>query len=337
VVVHIRHQCGALSEFLVVERHRVHRVPQPASTRASFDATIKPYTSELSLLTTEELALLPLCGVFAYRAAKTFESSVATTVAPSSHARKRVVVLEGHQGAGALSVQMLVRKGWNVVVQVSSHVIAASGNSFEMVDGRLRSWGVEEVYPGDALDVLRRILDRCETEGYLVNGILDTVGGVDIWSVSQRVLQRAYKPSVPNGQASEVSDFVGLPQFTTLVGDEPDRPIPTAQSHLKAGLRSLKRAMAGNGVAYSLISVGADIDGDGLDVRHALGGIIKWVEDTHGVVRPWVGEEEENDVDTKRVMGTNGKIVVFENTPQVFTGARVDFFNGGTVVVKVAG
>jgi hypothetical protein len=292
----------------------------------------------LSILTVEELSLLPLCGVFAYRAVKTFEKSAATSVAASLQVRKRVLVLEGHEGAGALSVQMLARKGWNVVVQVSPHAIMTSGRSLETIERRLRSWGVEEIYPGDALDVLRMILERCETEGYVVDGVLDTIGGADIWSASQQVLQRAPGPPIQDIQGSERSEFVVPPQFTTLVGDDPERPVPTAQGLFKAGLRSLKRAMIGNGVAcaYSWVSVGADIDGDGLDIRDALAGIIKWVENTQGAVKPWIGEEQETDPE-KRLMSLDGKIVVFEKTPRVFAGASTSLSNGGTVVIKIVG
>jgi len=85
---------------------------------------------------------------------------------------------------------------------------------------------------------------------------------------------------------------------------------------------------------YAWISVAADIDGDGLDVRQALAGIIGWVEDTQGAVKPWIGAEDEVDPE-RRLMSMDSRVVVFEKTPQVFVGESRGLSNGRTVVVKV--
>jgi len=182
---------------------------------------------------------------------------------------------------------------------------------------------------GDPLGVLTRMLERHNSEVYTVDGVLDTIGGQDIWLASQQVLQR-----VVTSRGREHFEFTAPPQFTTLVGDDQTRPIPTAQDHFKAGFRSLRRTMTSN-CGYTWISVAADIDGDGLDVRHALAGIISWVDDTRGVVRPWIGEESDVDPE-RRLMSMNGRVVTFEKAPHVFDGRNRNILNGGTVVVKVA-
>ncbi|PPQ85590.1 hypothetical protein CVT26_009185, partial [Gymnopilus dilepis] len=166
-------KAGALAEFIVVDRHRIHRVPHP--WEGPTDADAAPPTSPTSaggsarppaprMLTLEELALLPLCGIPAYRAVRTFMyafSSSPSSRAPgmpsisnpptspsarqaqgfdfssappatptrkgslsrgtNDHAqgyRRRALVLRGHDGPGAMAVQMLVRRGWRVSVHV---------------------------------------------------------------------------------------------------------------------------------------------------------------------------------------------------------------------------
>lgn len=78
---------GALQEFIVVDRHRLHRVPHPNHS-----------------VTIEQLALIPLCGVVAYRAINAVH-----------HIQQgRVLVLGGEEGVGWMATQMLQKRGWNV-------------------------------------------------------------------------------------------------------------------------------------------------------------------------------------------------------------------------------
>src|ERR1700689_961203 len=97
-------QCGALAEFVVVDRRRLHRVPYPRmqSNRTNFDKS-----SSAHALMLEELALLPLAGGPAHRAVRTFAS-----VEAGASSTPRALVLRGHDGAGAMAVQMLARRGW---------------------------------------------------------------------------------------------------------------------------------------------------------------------------------------------------------------------------------
>jgi hypothetical protein len=130
------------------------------------------------------------------------------------------------------------------------------------------------------------------------------------------------------------------PQFTTLVGDDKERTIPSAHDHFKAGFRSMKRAMNA-ACGYAWISAAADIDGEGLDVRDALAGMIKWVEETRGRVKPYVESREspmstpvEGSAETGWV-NSMGRVVVFENAPHVFAEGAKSLTCGRNVVVKV--
>ncbi|KAH0839578.1 hypothetical protein J3R83DRAFT_494 [Lanmaoa asiatica] len=169
------HKCGALAEFILADRHRVHRVSNPfihlkypftsaPPTEIANDANgdvsrrhgSPPPAVEEECLTVNELALLPLCGVPAYRAVRTFhqitqnmgksqlpygnshnelhpilpprsdnqdfiagggQEDLDTQVQPCE-SRPRALILRAHDGAGALAAQMLVREGWSVWAHV---------------------------------------------------------------------------------------------------------------------------------------------------------------------------------------------------------------------------
>ncbi|KAK7471136.1 hypothetical protein VKT23_002548 [Stygiomarasmius scandens] len=255
-------KCGALQEFIVVDRHKVFRVPHPTLTssqslvdpnpnpdQADVDPaqlltlaslTLNqpqhqpsslsrypipaPYSSSPSISssssspspapsrsnsmrrpkpsmhmnlgpppppTLQELALLPLCGVPAYRAVRTFQNAFALspsstnpnldpTAAPwltdhlAENTKRRALVLRGHDGVGAMAVQMLVRRGWRVCVHAplvvfpstSARSGSGSGSSEEGVNAeeeeeekrymkdiedRVRRWGAEEVVFDDGV------------------------------------------------------------------------------------------------------------------------------------------------------------------------------------------
>lgn len=303
-----------------------------------------------SALTVDELALLPVCGVFAYRAVKTFDPSISNPAipAPRRSRLRRILILDGHSGVGALSAQMLIRRGWKIVAHISPEAISLNGDpalssspTFKNFERRLKRWGVEEVCLGEATTVIAMLGERCKTQPgeYIIDGVLDTIGGLDIWNASlQHILSHSSKS--PSTEPHPITDDSMPPQFTTLVGDDKERTIPSAQDHFKAGFRSMKRAM--NAVCgYAWISVAADIDGEGLDVRDALAGIIRWVEETRGRVKPYV-ENQESPISTpvegateKRSTGSMGRVVMFENAPHVFAEGAKRLTCGGNVVVKV--
>lgn len=366
---------GALAEFITIDRHRIHRVPGPAplpslgallsnsrppsrapspspSIRSTWSTASRINKAGLdSVLTVEELALLPICGVYAYRAVKTFDPSASnpTISAPRRSRPRRILILDGHAGVGALSAQMLIRRGWKVVTHISPEAVSSNGEpastsspTFKKFEKRLRRWGAEDVCLGEATEVIAALGDRCKKRPgeYAIDGVLDTIGGLEIWAAALQHLLSPSSKSSNSGPDPVASDSVP-PQFTTLVGDDKERTIPSAQDHFKAGFRSMKRAM-NSACGYSWISVAADIDGEGLDVRDALAGMIKWVEETRGQVKPYVENQESplstpaEDSTERRMMGLAGRVVVFESAPQVFSEGARRLASGGNVVIKVA-
>lgn len=301
-----------------------------------------------SVLTVEELALLPICGVSAFRAVKTFDPSASnpSIPAPRKSRPRRVLILDGHSGVGALSAQMLLRRGWKVVVHVSPEVVSSNGDlalssspAFRILERKLRGWGVEDVCLGEATAVITKLGERCKKQPgvYVIDGVLDTIGGLDIWNAAQQhILSRPPEHSSPD-LGSTMDDSVP-PQFTTLVGDDKERTIPSAHDHFKAGFRSMKRAM-NSGCGYTWLSVAADIDGEGQDVRDSLAGMVKWVEETRGQVKPYVEEPESRcstpGLEGSMEKGLTGRVVVFEQTPLVFAEGAKRLTCGGNVVVKV--
>ncbi|KAI0699853.1 hypothetical protein BC835DRAFT_508071 [Cytidiella melzeri] len=446
-------KCGALAEFVVLERHRVHRAPQPLSRPSTlFPQQPRSHVRSKSLpsqmnshpyaqlhrdlvssmnMTIEELALLPLCALPAHRAIRT----CADVIAPAkpradvevNRSRPAALVLQGHDGTGALAVQMLAKRGIKVSVQVPDSAARDDTNEddgedvderpvidrrhpsgsvkgslrqtrFDRLEARLRAWGVEEVCVGAPLEVLERLVE----DGRSFDVILDAVGGNDVWETSRRLLLADPEhdtarqqpslgdPSTPSITASGAPSSLGLSkassranhktlaltQFTTLVGDTPSRPIPSAQDTLRSGFRSIKRSSSsrskshdrggsvsptksstslaltspskdslgsvlrrGNSwrgrpkapkrtVNYAWVSVAADVDYEGEDVRDSLGAVVRMVEE--GWIKPWVGDRD----------GVDGvKSVPFDKAPEVFRrgadGPVGLLRDGGTCVVRI--
>ncbi|KAK0498340.1 hypothetical protein EDD18DRAFT_85026 [Armillaria luteobubalina] len=388
-------KCGALQEFVIVDRHRIYKVPHPRTRqptclsdddRSFGDSVPRPslapdsrdsissrsvvsgqslgsVSHEANHLSPSELALLPLCGVAAYRAVRTFVAAFSSaTLTPSATGqgalerldvtprspnvhengpRRRALVLRGHDGIGAVAVQMLVRKGWRVSVHASMPSFSdpeEEGDYMKQVEDRVRSWGGEEVVFDDG-DVgslgeegrrgaVVRVIERLVADGDAFDAVLDTVGGKAIWEVSERLLSGV--GSVQNSPAKKGA-FGSLRkrsprskgQFTTLVGDVPERTIPSAGDHFKAGIRSLKNSHKDEGrnngkVGYAWVSVAQDVDWDGDDIRESIGAVLRLA--LKEGIRPRVGGDE--------------RIVSFENTPSVFVeGGPLE--DGGTIVVKV--
>ncbi|KAI0002942.1 hypothetical protein BJV74DRAFT_561296 [Russula compacta] len=243
------HRCGALSEFVLLDRHRVQCAPQPCipiqiPTMTSTTAN-RSLNNSLPSFSLESLALLPVLGVPAYRAVRTYMVSHS----PLSSGGGTALILRGQDGAGGLATLILRSMGVNVIVQVDPSVVGYDttvtapsepsmlfsssddkklGTSIprrlQEVCARLRTWGVEGICVGAPLAVLH-------TLDVDVDFVLDTIGGREIWDAARDLLAR--------GTASR-----GPAQFTTIVGDAGSgKAVPTAQDHWRAGVRSLKRAM----------------------------------------------------------------------------------------------
>ncbi|KAF9558220.1 hypothetical protein CPC08DRAFT_692332 [Agrocybe pediades] len=368
-------KAGALAEFIVVDRRRIQRVPQPENAR---DVGVKD--TGLSL---EELALLPLCGLPAYRAVRTFVyafSSAKDKGTPSSASRsgfdfgngngsvsarsvsdydvgphrRRALVLRGHDGAGAMAVQMLVRRGWRVSVHVpfSSVPMNATqevGDRFmNATEDRARRWGADEVIfddgeGGGGIDDGRgaavRVLDSLREDGDIFDAVLDTIGGKEVREAAERLLRST---GIDDGQGGHHNKRREPGQFTTLVGDVPERAIPTAGDNFRAGLRSLRIGNDGNGhaavedsidtkakVGYAWVSVAQDVDWEGDDVGETLGIVLR--QALEGGVRPVVDEMDFTGPEPIKMTRT----VPFDDTPYVFVD-NGPLRDGGTVVVRVA-
>ncbi|KAF9488100.1 hypothetical protein BDN71DRAFT_1457754 [Pleurotus eryngii] len=412
-------KCGALAEFIVVDRRRVHRVPYPnmGSTQGmqSYDAppngsgnvasTLKvdnvqqkyfrtPSTSSNSHtrhpssaksstperpppMTLEELALLALAGIPAYRAVRTFQFAHASRSAGLSHnvmhasskpadKQRRVVVLKGHDGVGAMAVQMLVKDGWRVCVHAPLPSVDpddAERNRQEamlVMEERARLWGADEVIFDDGglerespaakrTGPVVRVLQRLLEDGDVFEAVLDTVGGRDVWEASEKLLS----VRLPSGRQA---------QFTTLVGDNPERPIPTAGDNFRAGVRNWKLGSSprkgrlvrsaslsisssnsqavdlsvlppevigkGKGkVEYAWVSLAQDVGWEGEDVGSSLAEVLRMALDMG--IRPFVGEVDK----------IGEKTALFEKVPDLFRekGSITTQMlrDGGTVVVKV--
>lgn len=297
----------------------------------------------------------------------------------------------------------------------------------DSVERRVRRWGAEEVVfddggegygngygvasatgergednvedlEGEGVSAIVRVIERLIGDGDVFDAVLDTVGGKEIWEVSERLLRNRKRstevggvevggvsldrqnsvtsttgpvtprlglkrglslkrnkkdgndvqgPNSNSNTKDTTGTDTGMGQFTTLVGDTPNRPIPTASDHFKAGLRSMKNThthtqktqdsttrqddVSGSRkgrVGYAWVSIAQDIDWEGEDVRDSLGAVLAIVGGEG--VRPWVGEDANINADTSG----SGRVVPFERTPYVFV-ADGPLGHGGTAVVKL--
>lgn len=397
-------QSGALQEFIIVDRHRVHRIPQPVQaseakpqvrrapgsrqsiTRSDLytkrsssgpeysrypyvslspptptrrrSVASEPLSPSLSL---EDFSLLPLCGVPAYRAVRTLTSAFPSSL-HNAEKGKRVLVLRGHEGTGAMAVQMLVRRGWRVSAHVPLPVfVDDEQRTMEMaymkaVEDKVRAWGADEVIfddggededgasriedRGDGRSAIVRVITRLLDDGDVFDAVLDTVGGKEVWESSERLLRgigrtppRRSQKGVfkPESLRQKSYHRKGMGLFVTLVGDYPDRPIPSASDLFKTGLRSLKsnhnvqdRESGGNGkVGYVWINSAQDVDWEGEDTRESLGAVVNMA--LNEGIRPFIGENNRTDYD---------RVVTFERAPRVFTGHE-HLGHGAVTVVKI--
>ncbi|KAK7051312.1 hypothetical protein VNI00_004812 [Paramarasmius palmivorus] len=252
-------KCGALQEFIVVDRHKIVRIPHPAlpasaladpvsqadddedrgsarDTSDSSSSVLKsssyPHSSRYPIYTPstpstlnslsrstsvssraaaslpkgpqmslEELALLPLCGVQAYRAVRTFAFSFLDR--HSDERRRRALVLRGHDGTGAIVTQMLAKKGWKVTVHATVPGEFESEEeekaSMLAIEDRVRRWGADEVIFDDGgagstpddegRGAVVRVIEQLIGDGDIFDAVLDTVGGKEVWEASERLLR----------------------------------------------------------------------------------------------------------------------------------------------------
>ncbi|OJA18073.1 hypothetical protein AZE42_11918, partial [Rhizopogon vesiculosus] len=163
-------------------------------------------------------------------------------------------------------------------------------------------------------------------------------------------------------------------QFTTLVGDAPDRVVSTASDHFRAGVRALRigkaketpqihdysiishstvgpargkknKKIKPRPVNYAWVNVMSDVDWEGADVQDSLGAVLAMAMEQG--VRPAVGLADFPDTSengkgkTKAVFSEGdaemqGKVVPFENTPRIFVpGGGLE--HGGTAVSRIVG
>ncbi|KAF8966437.1 hypothetical protein BDZ97DRAFT_1807914 [Flammula alnicola] len=400
---------GALTEFIVVDRHRVHRVPLPRkgttddpmanALAAPVWHTSSPKGVSSLPLSLEELALLPLCGLPAYRAVRTFtfafssmrdghstpgtlgrpdldfwngaNSSARKAMSLTDHEpgyRRRALVLRGHDGVGAMAVQILVKRGWRVSVHVPFSSVPAHAPQgvaerfMHGVEDLARDWGADEVIfddgEGGGLDDGRaaavRVLESLREDGDVFDAVLDTVGGKVVWEAGERLLKShglvtIAAPSQDSKSSLAVSKRRGVGQFTTLVGHTPERVIPSARDNFGAGIRALRMGSSGAAsggasasvaeegntdikahgkVGYAWVSVAQDVDWEGEDVSETLGTVLRLALENG--VRPVV-EGVEVDGESNRP-----RVVPFEKAPFIFVD-NGPLSDGGTVVVKIAG
>jgi NADPH:quinone reductase-like Zn-dependent oxidoreductase len=324
-------QSGGLAEFALVDRRKMHRLTRPVAP-LSFAARHDP--EALHPPTLEELAMIPLCGLPAYRAVRSFSLPSSPIIASAS--RARVVVLNAHTGAGAIATQLLVARGARVIAQVPDTAAGGAEHNADL-EARPYGWGAEEVIAGEPVGVLEELART----GEIIDCVLDTVGGRAVWDAGRRLLA-----------LTRDDEAEGRPRvFTTLVGDTPDRPIPAAQDHFWAGMRSLgfsrahgapreraprrgaKVDAAERAVGYAWVSGLADVDAAGEDVRDALGALLRLLDD--GTIQPWVSTVELGGKGKGRAEEAR-RSVPFERAPELFVEGRGIFEKGEMVVVKIA-
>ncbi|CAE6429732.1 unnamed protein product [Rhizoctonia solani] len=244
-------KCGALSEFVVIDKSRVCTVPRPTDR-----------------LTTTQCALLPLCGVPAHRAVRTIPNSATKTGPDGQRRPMRVLVLQAHDGTGLCAVQVMRQLGMRVTAQVPvgsenvgfetgpslglrarGRTRAGKGREFEPPKSSRRMEDVEVVVGDDPVDVIGQL------EEGVYDAVIDTVGGRGVWDACRRVMCRDA-------------------HFTTLVGDSTDS-IPSINAHVRSSFRSLARAWArkDKALGYQWVSPASDLDHEGEDIRHSLNAV----------------------------------------------------------------
>jgi len=364
-------QCGALCEFVLLDRRRLHRAPQP-----SIPLPVPAPADSAPSFSRESLALLPTLGVSAYRAVRTYTASRSPSLLSGGGT---ALVLRGQDGAGGLAALMLRAIGVNVVVQVDPsavgydaavtapsqpHMLFSASDDkalgtgiprrLQEVCARLRTWGVEGICVGSPLAVL-------QTLDIDVDFVFDTIGGREIWDASRILLARG---AVSRGPA----------QFTTTVGDAGSgKAVPTMQDHWRAGVRSLKRAMtigrgSGSGLGRSssqrkarrnsmvtsasspaaMSAAGTDAAVSTPSRAHARTVDYTWVScvadidfeggDVRDALAALLAMPALQHPSPDALLGLGGeygagRVLPFERAPEAFVGAALE--GGGSAVIRV--
>ena len=253
-----------------------------------------PRSPHSAPLTCDELAMLPLCGIPAYRAVRTcldafldadcVEKPATGDYRPHPGRRRRALVLRGHDGVGAVAVQMLVRQGWRVSVHVPFSRVPWDATQTEadgfmlVVEDGLKKWGVDEVIYDDAntyakcdgeMDDKRaavvRVIETLRADGDVFDAVLDCAGGREVREASERLLGL-------NGATSR-----GVGQFVTLLGDDdgaPDEAVSTSTVADVASRARLARLSTERNVEYT--HLGSVFESEGLAVSEILGLVLRF-------------------------------------------------------------
>ncbi|KAF8759666.1 tRNA modification GTPase TrmE [Rhizoctonia solani] len=233
-------KCGALSEYVVIDKSRLCAVPRPTDR-----------------LTTTQCALLPLCAVPAHRAVRTIPNSATKTGADGQRRPMKVLVLQAHDGAGLCAVQIMRQLGMHVTAQVpigSENVNFGTGPTLGLkVRGRTRAGKGREVEPPRSTKRM---------------GEVQVVVGDDPVEVIGRLEESVY---------DAVVDTVVDERYGTHVGESCAAmpTIPSINAHVRSSFRSLARAWArrDKGLGYQWVSPAADLDHEGEDIRHSLNAV----------------------------------------------------------------
>jgi len=195
--------------------------------------------------------------------------------------------------------------------------------------------------------------------------VIDTIGGREVWEAGRTLL------SHPVHDAARSSTEA---QFTTLIGDAPDRVVSTASDNFRAAIRALRIGKAKDAlrahddpgfspstagpargkknkkmklrpVNYAWVNIMSGVDWEGADVQDSLGAVLAMAVEQG--VRPAVdlatfpdmsnnGKGKMKAVSSGSDDEKPGKVIPFENTPQIFVpGGGLE--HGGTVVSRIVG
>ncbi|TDL29596.1 hypothetical protein BD410DRAFT_833876 [Rickenella mellea] len=294
-------KCGALSEFIVVDRRRLTRSPPPSRS-----------------LTIEQLALLPLCGIPAHRAVRT---------AAHLHRGARALVLHAHDGAGAFALMELAWYGVKVTAQIPRNPGSDGDDRSAIgeVSMRVTRWGAREVILDDAISATAALPESS------FDLVIDPLGGRAIWDASQRILHPTGQfttlvgdrasdsehalPSLPAHVRSNFRSLRHAFAFTGI-GKKSPSPPPPSSSDTSATSGSNVSVNANGGTAkrskkdrkkslsYAWVSALAVVDDAGDDVRDSLEAVAEMARE--GVLVPHV---------------PRSAVFPFERAPRAFAGA----------------
>lgn len=307
---------------MVVDKRRLCRCPRPSPS-----------------FTLDQLALLPLSGVPAHRAVR---ASIMEDIGG------RALVLQGHDGAGALAVQELSAMKVHVTVQIpfddtspdgmtSLKGLAAREENLKIAEQRIRLWGASGVKIGDPVTAI----EACADSSFDL--VIDTAGGRKVWEACRRVL------SASGGQYTTLVGDVGVSDSVSSADSTSDghstsgsttphaqaHAVPSVHAHFRANLRSLRRAFVKTSVksssikgpkerekkrlGYTWISPAADVDNCGEDVRDTLNALAELAD--RGVIAPYVH---------------SARVVPFERAPELFANSgEAVMVEGKTGVVRI--